>query len=99
MSYNRGLTGVKRLVKGYINSRNYFEQAITEEMLDLNQNLSAVKKILKLEPEKRDILKKSNVRNLSFAEYAVIHGASYLSDMSAANDYVQQNLGNSCGEF
>lgn len=99
LSYNRGLTGIRRLLKGYIESRNYFSQAISEADLDLNQNLSRVKGVLLLEPEKREILKKSKVRNLSFAEYAVINGASYFSDMAAAYDYVQQSLGNSCGEL
>ncbi len=99
LSYNRGLTGIKRLLRGYIATRNYFSYQITESDLDLNKNLSRVKQILKLEPKKRALLKRSKVRNLSFAEYAVIHGATYVSDMAAAGDYVQRNLGNSCGEL
>ncbi len=99
LSYNRGLTGIRRLLKGYIESRNYFSFQITEVDLDLNKNLSRVKSVLQLEPEKRDLLKKAKVKNLSFAEYAVINGASYISDMAAASDYVQRNLGNSCGEL
>lgn len=99
LAYNRGLTGLRNRVKGYIESRNYFSQAITENDLDLNKNLTGVKKILNLEPEKRDILKKAKVRNMSFAEYAVIHDATYVSDMSAASDYVERNLGNSCGDL
>lgn len=99
LSYNRGITGIRRLLKGYIESRNYFSYAINEADLDLNQNLSRVKEVLRLEPEKRELLKKAKVKNLSFAEYAVINGASYISDMAAAYDYVQQSLGNSCGEL
>ena len=99
LSYNRGLTGIRRLLKGYIESRNFFSYPINEADLDLNQNLSRVKSVLALEPEKRELLKKSKVKNLSFAEYAVINGATYISDMAAAYDYVQQSLGNSCGEL
>lgn len=99
LAYNRGLTGLRNRVKGYIQSRNYFSQPITENDLDLNKNLTAVKKILSLEPQKRAILKKARVRNLSFAEYAVIHDATYVSDMAAASDYVRRNLGNSCGDL
>lgn len=99
LAYNRGLTGVKRLLKGYIESRNYFSYQIVESDLDLNKNLSRVKNILQLDPEKRNLLKNSKVKNLSFAEYAVIRGASYVSDMASAYDYVQRNLGNSCGEL
>ncbi|MBY0553051.1 hypothetical protein K2P97_00885 [bacterium] len=99
LAYNRGLTGLRNRVKGYIATRNYFSQTITENDLDLNKNLTAVKKVLNLEPEKKAILKKARVRNMSFAEYAVIHDATYVSDMSAAGDYVQRNLGNSCGDL
>lgn len=99
LSYNRGLTGIRRLLKGYIESRNHFSYQITEADLDLNKNLSRVKEVLSLEPQKRQLLKRSKVRSLSFAEYAVINGATYISDMAAANDYVQRNLGNSCGEL
>jgi hypothetical protein len=99
VSYNRGMTGLLRLLRGYIESRQHFAHRITEEDLDLNKNLSGVKSILKLEPEKRQILQKSKVRNLSFAEYAVINNAVYLSDMSAAREYVERYYGNTCGDF
>lgn len=99
LSYNRGLAGVKRLLRGYISTRQYFSYQITESDLDLNKNLSRVKNILQLEPEKREVLRRSKIKNLTFAEYAVIQGATYISDMAAASDYVQRNLGNSCGEL
>ena len=99
VSYNRGMTGLMRLLRGYIESRQYFGSPITEDDLDLNKNLTRVKEILKLEPEKREILKRAKVRNLSFAEYAVIHNAVYLSDMSAAREYVERYYGNACGDF
>jgi hypothetical protein len=99
LAYNRGLMGVKRLLAAYVQSRKYFSYQITANDLDLNKNLSRAKKIMQLEPEKRQLLKKARVRNLSFAEYAVINGASYVSDMSAARDYVKRYLGDSCGEL
>ena len=99
MSYNRGMTGLMRLLRGYVDSRNYFGHRITEDDLDLNKNLSRVKAILSVENWKRDLLKKSKVKNMTFAEYAIIHGATYLSDMAAARDYVEQYYGDSCGEF
>lgn len=99
VSYNRGMTGLLRLLRGYIESRQQFAYRITEADLDLNKNLSRVKSILSLEPEKRQILQKSKVRNLSFAEYAVINNAVYLSDMSAAREYVERYYGNVCGDF
>lgn len=99
LAYNRGLMGVKRLLQGYVQTRKYFSYQITEEDLDLNKNLTRAKKIMKLEPEKRALLKRAKIRNLSFAEYAVINGATYVSDMSAARDFVRRYLGNSCGEL
>jgi hypothetical protein len=99
LSYNRGMTGLMRLLRGYINTRTELAHEITEDDLDLSQNLSKVKAILRLEPVKRDILKQSKIRNLTFAEYAVINNATYLSDMSAARDYVERYYGDSCGEF
>jgi hypothetical protein len=99
LSYNRGLTGLKRLLAGYVRSRNYFSYEITEDDLDLSKNLSRAKSILALDSEKRLQLQRSRVRNLSFAEYAVIHEAPYLSDMTDARDYVQRILGDSCGEL
>ena len=39
------------------------------------------------------------IKNLSFAEYAVIHGATYVSDMTAANQQVQRYFGKQCGEM
>ncbi len=99
LSYNRGMTGLMRLLRGYIDTRNELSIQITEDDLDLSQNLSKVKAILRLEPMKREILKQSKIRHLSFAEYAVINNATYLSDMSAARDYVERYYGDSCGEF
>jgi hypothetical protein len=99
LSYNRGMTGFKTLLQGYINSRNYFRQKITESDLDLGKNLTRAKEIMNQEPEKRELLKRAKVLNLSFAEYAVINNVVYLSEMSAARDYVERYLGNSCGEF
>lgn len=99
LAYNRGLEGTKRLLQGYVQNRQAMGHVISAEDLDLNQNLARAKKTMKLEPEKRERLKQARIRHLSFAEYAVIHGASYLSDMVDAGDYVQRHLGDSCGGF
>jgi hypothetical protein len=99
LAYNRGITGVRRLLVGYIESRRQMRQTINELDLDLNKNLSQVQKILNFEPDKRKLLKKAKIKKLSFAEYAVIHGVTYLSNRSAAQDYVRRHLGKSCGDF
>jgi hypothetical protein len=99
LSYNRGMTGLRNLLTGYVSGRNYFHQKITESDLDLGKNLTAVKSVLNTHPEKRSLLLKAKVVNLSFAEYAVINNVTYLSEMAAARDYVERYLGNSCGEF
>ena len=99
LSYNRGMQGFLQLLRGYIDSRNYFGHKITEQDLDLYQNLSKAKIIMAREPEKRAELLRRPIRNLSFAEYAIIRNVTYLSEMSAARDYVERYYGNSCGEF
>ncbi len=103
LAYNRGMTGIKRLLVGYIGYKKSMNQSISEQDLDLNQNLARVKKILRAEPEKREILvrsiKKGKLNKLSFAEYAVIHKATYVADMVASQDYVQRQLGDQCSRF
>lgn len=99
LSYNRGMTGMKRLLTGYIESRKKVDQIPTEADLDLNQNLQSAKKIMKLEPYKREILKKAKIKKLTFAEYAVIQGVTYVSNMVEAQDYVQRQMGNECSRF
>lgn len=98
-SFNRGMTGIKKLLRGYVESRKYFNQKITEQDLDLSQSMEDVKKKLKLDHRKRDKLKRSKVVNLSFAQYAVIQGYTYMSDMAGLRDYVEHHYGKSCGEF
>lgn len=103
LAYNRGMTGIKRLLAGYIEYKKTMNQPITEQDLDLNQNLDRAKKILKLEPEKRELLqgsiKRGKIAKLSFAEYAVVHKATYVADMVATQDYVRQHLGDQCSRF
>lgn len=99
LSYNRGMTGMKRLLSGYLDSRKKVDQVPTESDLDLNQNLQSAKKIMKLEPYKRDILKRARFKKLTFAEYAVIHGVTYVSNMVEAQDYVQRQIGDECSRF
>ncbi len=99
LSYNRGMTGMKRLLTGYIESRKKVDQIPTESDLDLNQNLMLAKKIMRLEPYKRDILKKAKIKKLSFAEYAVIQGTTYVSNMVEAQDYVRRQMGDECSRF
>lgn len=98
LAYNRGITGVKRLIKGYVDSRKAVNHEIIAEDFKLDQNLSDVKSILNLSRQKRDKLKSyKKIRNLSFAEYVVIFDASYLSDMTRASEYVKNLLGDECG--
>lgn len=103
LAYNRGMTGIKRLLNGYVDYKKSMNQVVLEQDLDLNQNLARVKKILKAEPAKRAILvravKKGKLNKLSFAEYAVIHNATYVADMVATQDYVQRQLGDQCSRF
>lgn len=99
LAYNRGMTGMKRLLSGYIESRKKVDQIPSEADLDLNQNLQSAKKIMKLEPYKREILKKAKIKKLTFAEYAVIQGVTYVSNIVEAQDYVQQKMGNECSRF
>ncbi|MBC7743408.1 MAG: hypothetical protein H7061_14520 [Bdellovibrionaceae bacterium] len=103
LAYNRGMTGIKRLLVGYIDYKKSMNLPITESDLDLNQNLANVKKILKAEPRKREILsdsiREARLAKLSFAEYAVIKKATYVADMVSAQDYVRQHLGDQCSRF
>jgi hypothetical protein len=99
LAYNRGMTGIKRLLVGYIENRKKMNQLPTEIDLDLDQNLTRAKKILRLEPEKRELLKKSKIKKLSFAEYAVINKATYVADIVEAQVVVQRYLGNQCSRF
>ena len=98
LAYNRGLTGTKRILTGYLQSRKLVNHDLVSNDFDLEKNLTNIKKIFRLDPEKKEILRKTKkIKNLSFAEYAVIHGATYVSDMTAADQYVQSYMGNKCG--
>ena len=98
LAYNRGLTGTKRILLGYLQSRKLVNHDLVADDFDLEKNLTSIKKIFRLDPEKKEILRKTKkIKNLSFAEYAVIHGATYVSDMTAADQHVQRYLGNQCG--
>ncbi|MFZ3231788.1 MAG: hypothetical protein WA160_16400 [Pseudobdellovibrio sp.] len=98
LAYNRGVTGTRNLIEGYIQSRKNVNHALVAEDFELDRNLSNVKTILRKSPEKKEILKSAKkIRNLSFAEYAVIHGATYISDMAQASEYSKRYLGDDCG--
>lgn len=98
LAYNRGITGLKRLILGYLNSRKAVNHKLVAEDFELDQNLTSVKAILRNSPEKKQKLKYAKkIIKLSFAEYAVIHGATYVSDMAQASEYTQTFLGNDCG--
>lgn len=99
LAYNRGMTGVKRLLAGYIENRKLMDQTPTEADLDLDQNLVRAKRILSLEPPKREILQRRKIKKLTFAEYAVINKATYVADMVAAQDYVRRYMGDDCSRF
>lgn len=96
MAYNRGIQGTLKLVDGYVANRKKAGAVITSEDLDLWKNLSRARKILKNEPEKRAILKSAKIKNLSFAEYAIIFEQNYLSGMAEASELVRAHLGERC---
>lgn len=96
MAYNRGLNGTLKIIDGYVKSRKAMGQVISENDMDLFQNLSAARKILKNEPEKREILKRARIKKLTLAEYAIIHDKSYVATMAEARDYVKSILGDAC---
>ena len=62
MAYNRGITGTLRLIDGYVASRKKVNQEISKADLNLIQNLSRARQILKNDPEKREILKKAKIK-------------------------------------
>lgn len=98
LAYNRGLTGVRRLLAGYLQSRKHVNHQIVSEDFELDRNLSDVKRILRLSPAKRQTLMTAKkIKNLSFAEYAVINKATYVSDMADASEYTKTILGDECG--
>lgn len=99
MAYNQGMSGIKKLLLGYLQNRKKMNVQVNESDLDLNQNLSRAKNILNMQPYKRIALKQSKIKNLSFAEYAVIHNANYVADIVAAQDYVRRYLGDECSRF
>ena len=72
---------------------------MTETDFDLNQNLERAKAIMRLDPEKKKILKRAKIKKLTFAEYAVINNAAYVSEMVGAQDYVRHHLGEQCSRF
>lgn len=96
MAYNRGITGTLRIVDGYLKNRKDVGVDVTSEDLDLFKNLSKVRKILSKEPEKKEIIKKSKFKNLSLAEYAVVHDTTYLATMAEARDIVKNRVGEEC---
>ena len=98
LAYNRGLTGTKRILKGYLESRRNVNHTLSADDFDLEMNLTNVKQIFRLDPDKREQLRRAKkIKILSFAEFAVIHGATYVSDMTAASQYVKRYLGEQCG--
>ena len=99
LAYNRGLDAIKKLLKGYVDNRQRLGVVPDEADLDLNQNLSRAKSILRLDPGKRDILKRAKIKKLTFAEYAVINRITYVSDMVEAQDYIKNHLGDQCSRL
>ena len=98
LAYNRGIKGTNDLLNGYILSRQKVNHVLISEDFELDKNLNRVKAILRLDAGKKKQLRLAKkIKNLSFAEYAIIHGATYVSDMTAAQDQVQRYLSDQCG--
>ncbi len=96
MAYNRGINGTLKLIDGYIANRNKVNHVITKADLNLIQNLSAARKILKDDPDKKEQIKKLKFKNLSFAEYALANDQNYLLTMAEARDFVKSKMGDEC---
>ncbi len=97
MAYNRGISGTLRLIDGYIASRKKVNHEITKSDLNLVQNLSVARAILKDDPTKKELLKNTKkIKNLSFAEYAMINDQTYLLTMAEARDFVKSKMGDEC---
>lgn len=98
LAYNRGIKGTNDLLNGYIISRKNMNHQLVAEDFELDKNLSHVKNILRMDSDKRKQLRLAKkIKNLSFAEYAIIHGVTYVSDMAAADEQVRRYLGDQCG--
>ena len=97
MAYNRGISGTLRLIDGYIASRKKVNHEITKSDLNLMQNLSVARAILNDDPTKKEFLKNAKkIKNLNFAEYAMIHDQTYLLTMAEARDFVKSKMGDEC---
>lgn len=100
LPYNRGVDLTVDLLKEYLRLRKLAEQVVTKEDLNLMQNLSDARKILREEPRKRKILKdlmlEGRLKRLTFAEFLVIKNQEYMSMITEAGDYVYSRSGNWC---
>jgi len=96
LAYNRGINGTLKLIDGYVADRKKMNRPIQKADLDLFKNLSEARKIMRAEPEKKEILKKAKIKNLTLAEYAIIHDKTYLATMAEARDFVRAKLGEDC---
>lgn len=95
-AYNRGITGTLRLIDGYYKNRKAAGQVIKSSDFILWQNLSDVRLAIKRDPTKRELLKKSRIKKLTFTEYAIIHNQTYMANMAEARDMVRRYTQNNC---
>lgn len=97
LPYNRGIDLTMDLLKEYFELRKKAGQTVTRDDLNLMQNLSDARRIMKEEPRKRQILEKAMdeglLKKMSFAEFLVIKKQDYMSMISEARDYMNTRIG------
>ena len=97
LPYNRGVNLTVDLLKEYLRLRKLAGQAVLKEDLNLMQNLSDARKIMREEPRKRKILEnlmlEGRLKKLTFAEFLVIRRQDYMSMISEARDYMNTRIG------
>ena len=99
MAYNRGMSGMTKLIDGYVKERGRAGQVLTKQDFNMWQNLNEDLKKLKANPEKREFLQNKRygrnliVRRMSFAQYLAVNEKTYMAQMTAARDLVNSHFG------
>jgi len=95
-TYNRGVEGTLRLIKGYLYNRKVMGAEVKSEDFILWQNLADIRAFLKKNPDVKRNINRYKFKKLTFAEYALIQNQTYMANMTEARDLVRSYYGNSC---